>query len=1120
MSNFSNWLSASGDPAGTPACVVTYKQVENKFFLGDNTGSEQALGATNVENTNCLLKVQGTSSTIPSSLQRRVTISLTFKGPLAGQRQVYAFVQDAIGANSGWIQGGNWTVPAPPITVTVSSTATQVRALQSNAGPASPGPARLLENSSNDATPTWNYGLGDINFELSIIRTGGLTSLLHRRGDDLMFWFVLLHVLLCGHAAFAEFPSNPAQGRTPLVLAPGAPAGSYRLNDWESINYFTGKVNVSVPLLTIAGRGSSGYTIRATAHTGVWVAQLDTNPNCTPATPPADQDNCSYTHSSGAIWSRGDGYNRVGYGPGIVLLKRIGTDPFSCNGFLKMGSSESHFIFLEPDGSERLLTGVGSVINTCQSPSHNRGSMFKAMDGSNIVFRSLHFDAQTQSFGAPREIFDVVDASNYVSGASATNAIESNGILYFPDGTRYEIVESRVRAIIDRNGNRTSFIQATAMGGSSTLTSQLARFIRPSLPKVSRVLSPGLGEVSKIQYSYDSATIQAVGSPTVHADYCFTSKAERGNLTRIKKTRTDLSSVTAAGTGTQPAQDLEETLEYDCAGNLRKHTNARGKATEFSYDDDFGSTTIGLSSPFEPNEANYFSPHYSGLRSGAFLTKTTLPSIGGALASAYSISRKYDFYTGQARSEKSANELETTFSHADGLGRPKEMYRGAGQAGTIPAKTIFQYHDIPMVGVADGAATYVQVSQDQNSGGSPTAKEANYFDGLGRLVRTEMHGVEILSKRLFYYDGGLLLGEEVVPKIGDLGQVVSHDYDVLGRIARTNYLGSGSEASKVLYSYGTAVETLATSPPIVTYTASTTKITDERGNIREIHRDAGDRSVRVVELNEFGTVLHTTQYAYDALDNLTEVDQGVQRRFFGYDSLKQLRAAKNPENGLTVYEYDATGNLTRKTDALGVTTTTTYDELDRPTHVDYSGSTPDVSYCYDGKFFIGEQCSGPIPGQRLQMTGVGNSVGYTNYSYDLAGRVVSSVQGIQGGGAYTFAYTYYHNDQLASMKYPTGKLASYTYDANRRLSQVRCQHPSLSSGPCAASNPIVAAYSNYGAHGSPKTISYGNGIVDQMVYNERAQVTSMAVKQGASGPELLKLEYSYTHYCPRLSGNP
>ena len=99
---------------------------------------------------------------------------------------------------------------------------------------------------------------------------------------------------------------------------------------------------------------------------------------------------------------------------------------------------------------------------------------------------------------------------------------------------------------------------------------------------------------------------------------------------------------------------------------------------------------------------------------------------------------------------------------------------------------------------------------------------------------------------------------------------------------------------------------------------------------------------------------YDTGYSYDVLDNLTRVRQFTmgdrstyQERVFVYDSLSRLRSETHPESGTASYQYDANGNLKLRTDARGISTTYSYDSLDRLTTTLYSDGTPATTVTYD-----------------------------------------------------------------------------------------------------------------------------------------------------------------------------
>src|SRR6185295_1897810 len=142
---------------------------------------------------------------------------------------------------------------------------------------------------------------------------------------------------------------------------------------------------------------------------------------------------------------------------------------------------------------------------------------------------------------------------------------------------------------------------------------------------------------------------------------------------------------------------------------------------------------------------------------------------------------------------------------------------------------------------------------------------------------------------------------------------------------------------------------------------------DQAGKLRRSLTDGLGRLSRVDEpgsnnsLGDVSSPNQPTNYSYDVLDNLVKVNQGTQQRFFMYDSLKRLLRARNPEQGTHInldlsdpitgnsawslgYEYDAGGNLTKKTDARAVYATYVYDALNRNTEINYSDTSisPDV----------------------------------------------------------------------------------------------------------------------------------------------------------------------------------
>ena len=66
-------------------------------------------------------------------------------------------------------------------------------------------------------------------------------------------------------------------GSTPLGLSPGMPAGSYALSDFDAVNLYNGNLGFRLPLLSIGGRGSTGYAMTLRLEQK-WVVDKEVTP--------------------------------------------------------------------------------------------------------------------------------------------------------------------------------------------------------------------------------------------------------------------------------------------------------------------------------------------------------------------------------------------------------------------------------------------------------------------------------------------------------------------------------------------------------------------------------------------------------------------------------------------------------------------------------------------------------------------------------------------------------------------------------------------------------------------------------------------------------------------------
>ncbi|HWW16044.1 MAG TPA: RHS repeat-associated core domain-containing protein [Candidatus Dormibacteraeota bacterium] len=202
-----------------------------------------------------------------------------------------------------------------------------------------------------------------------------------------------------------------------------------------------------------------------------------------------------------------------------------------------------------------------------------------------------------------------------------------------------------------------------------------------------------------------------------------------------------------------------------------------------------------------------------------------------------------------------------------------------------------------------------------------------------------------------------------------------------------------------------------------------------------------------------------TLYTYDALGNLTGVTQNgsnsanARVRTFTYDSLSRLTSASNPESGNIAYAYDADGNVITKTaplpnqtSFLTVTTTNTYDNLNRLIEKQYmDGSKSDpyttmAQYAYDGNALSGctiappsDTDSYPI-GRRTSMC---DGSGGTSWIHDKMGRVKQERRSIGAEGVNHYIdYTFNVDGSLGVLQTPPMKTLNYTYSGAGRATKL------------------------------------------------------------------------------------
>ncbi len=425
---------------------------------------------------------------------------------------------------------------------------------------------------------------------------------------------------------------------------------------------------------------------------------------------------------------------------------------------------------------------------------------------------------------------------------------------------------------------------------------------------------------------------------------------------------------------------------YGLYGNLAAITDARGKVTQFYYDD----ATHAL-----PNRVVVDPQNTTG-------TQTTTTA--------------FDYDTGLVTSTRDANNQTSTIdytnqllSSVDPFGRPGVVISPLVNAGSP------NQHHLTKTYYADSSRT-VTVAADLNSEGDGLLKSQVLSDMLGRTIESRQY------------------------ETANTFIAVRQTYDAVHRTHQTSNPFRAGET--VLWTTAVADELgriIAVTTPdsalvSTAYSANTVTVTDQTGKQRKSVSDALGRLIQVYE--DPNGLNYLTSYNYDVFGNLLHVYQGSQTRTFAYDSLSRLRTAANPESGTLTYTYDDNGNLSTKTDARNVVSNYVYDALNRVTTILYrvngqpDPNTADVEYLYDnatngkGRLWLTFKW-GAKPLQKA--VGGYDALGRVTQLYDLFGND-------QGGWypAYSSNRTYDLAGNVKTQTYPSGHAVTYDYDGAGR----------------------------------------------------------------------------------------
>lgn len=752
---------------------------------------------------------------------------------------------------------------------------------------------------------------------------------------------------------------------------------------------------------------------------------------------------------------------------------------------------------------------------------------------NNSVVTETSFDQSGQRLAVTQHKFVNSPADNY--GVN-TNELKNTGYRPWMEGKEIQTEEIELNAFGQNTGRRriTNYFYEQREGVSWVSGSNNSFLNQPENdPRLVRVQTQlEDGSTSKVDYEYDlfnNVTLETVTGfnnqvlRKTQRSYLQTNPFQSG-----VNYRTDLSihlrSLLLSETiiGINPINGLETietstTFEYDrysssslVSLSFSPLDNSRNPSYGSSYQTrgnvtsiirglvgnqsiintqyDIAGNVIKTQGPLATQEVSttYDSDHF------AFPIRTTQVVPGAP--SSFVLERNYDLHTGVILSSTGFNKNSgevTNYFYNDPLDRLTRVVRPAGTG-----QTEYSY---------SSASAYPNtVTVETTFDSSSSLSSTTFYDGLLNPIKSTRLDPQGSVTTETTYDGLGRVVKITNPQRGtasvDTNGSTETTYDGFGRVLSVESFDKNNTSTGKVTSI---------------YDGHTVTVTDQSGKQRRSFTDALGRLISVFEPDDSGVLSLDTNYSYDARGNLLRVSQSIQNRTFIYDSLGRLTSATAPESGTTTYIYDSASNLISRTDARNITTTFTYDALNRVKTKNYSDSTPSVSYFYDGNpsslpsgaTFPPAYQPGTALGRLVAVatpTTARESATGTFYTYDVPGRIISSVQ-LTEGSFFANSATYNQASLIEQHTYPSQKVVTNTYQTDNAISNG--QLATVSRDGQSLSTEL-----RYNAAGALEQQKLGNELFHNISYNSRLQPVTISLGSTASGDDKFRLDYNYSQY--------
>ena len=418
-----------------------------------------------------------------------------------------------------------------------------------------------------------------------------------------------------------------------------------------------------------------------------------------------------------------------------------------------------------------------------------------------------------------------------------------------------------------------------------------------------------------------------------------------------------------------------------------------------------------------------------------------------------------DYYRGIARNEYDGeNNLKRTEVYDYGKIKSETDFNGN------PA-TLYEYdavHRLSKITPPKGEPTTIEWPNEvtkvtKRSGYKQTITYNALMEPL--IVKEEDTSRQEAKYTKAKYDAVGRVIHEYIPSYGSAETAKKvFEYDALNRITSITEPG---DATSTTICYGTACNATRSGKPAVQHGEV---VKDTRGyetvrNYRS-YSDPNEKDLMEIQQQKDGTAYIETRMTRGKHGQIKTIQQNNLTRSFTYKNEMTVQngtllveTKTEPEVGTTTYGYDVRGNLSSK--QVGASGITYYHYLNNNLieHIDYPGSTLDVSYTYQG--------------HNLDHLITGANTTDWDYDFDAVNQIEKETLSIDNLN-FTTEYVYdglgnLDRLRLPNIEQPNGRYIEYTKDA---LSRTRAIYDS---------NSDYVTDINYFANDVVKAMTYANG---------------------------------------------